>query len=296
MGSSSSEVFGPVVIAFILLNGSSCFGLLLNGLFVFNLSDGVPLASPLLFVVDLCVQLFLAMLQLVCGSMFWKLRLTQLEPPLLAGVQRAGVVIMLLQMVVFAMFGTASELVLFRWGYQATLALFTASLSWLCYSIWMTDLLTDRGTMLTVALKFDFAALLVVCAYGSLHLHQYLDALASGSEGFARVVAANQWLLAMTGICIVLLLYVAYLWASISGNTARGRRNPLQTASLERLRRWNCICAAAGLFGAPVVVPCLVVHVLIGSTIGDGEMLQTAGEPRADIFFPTKGDRFDLEY
>jgi hypothetical protein len=57
-----------------LLNGSACFGLLMQGLFIFNLSDGIPLASPLLTAFDICLQMFLSMLQLVSASMFWKMR------------------------------------------------------------------------------------------------------------------------------------------------------------------------------------------------------------------------------
>jgi hypothetical protein len=60
----------------------------LTGLFVFNLGDGFTPKAPLLMAVDLCLQMFLSLLQLVMMSMVWKLRTDDADPPLLAGVQR----------------------------------------------------------------------------------------------------------------------------------------------------------------------------------------------------------------
>lgn len=61
-------------LALVLFNASAVLGLLLQGLFIFNLSDGIPLGSPVLTAIDIAVQMFLSVLQLVCGSMLWKLR------------------------------------------------------------------------------------------------------------------------------------------------------------------------------------------------------------------------------
>jgi len=287
------ELIGPVSLAFILFNVSSCLGLLMQGLFVFNLSDGMPLASPLLFVVDLSLQLFLSMLQLVAASMFWKLRAVQSDAQVLEGTKRAGVVIALLQLVVFAMFGAASEVVVFRSGYQVVLTVFSVALVALLWSVWRTDILTDRGTMLQAALKFDLAALLLLGCYAILHIHQHLDAVASGSLVFARAVASSQWMLVVSGLCAASLLYIMGLWATCRPATARGRKNPVQAVSLRRLQLWNAACAAGGLLGAPIVVPCMVSCLLVGSTVEPE--LQT-GETTPDIFFATRGDRFDLEY
>ena len=64
-----------ILTALVLLSASSVIGLLLYGLFVFNLSEtAIPLKSPLLTVVDICLQMFVSLLQFVAGSMMWKLR------------------------------------------------------------------------------------------------------------------------------------------------------------------------------------------------------------------------------
>ncbi len=63
---------------------------LATGLFLFNLGEGQEPRWPLLLAVDMSLQLFLSLLQLVMASMTWKLRSDDADPPLLAGVQRAG--------------------------------------------------------------------------------------------------------------------------------------------------------------------------------------------------------------
>lgn len=293
MGALEWLALGPVSLAFLLFNASSVAGLLLQGLFVFSLSDAIPLASPVLAVVDLSLQLLLSLLQLVASSMFWRLRNAQNDPQLLAGLQRAGCVLVALQLLVFATFGAASPVVLFRPGYAFALALFVVCTLAMLWSIWQTDMLSDRGTMLVTALKFDFVALLVLCCYGLLHLHQQLDALASGSSEFARLVAGNQWILGVSCFCGAVLLYVVGLWASCKEVTlvkSGGSKNPVQAASLGRIQFWNVVCAAGALLGAPIVVPCLVAHVLVGSTL---HVDPVGGR---DMFFKTRGDRFDMEY
>ena len=206
---------------------------------------------------------------------------------------------MLLQLAVFATFGAASHLVLFRPGYFAVLGVFGSFLAAILWSVWHTDALADRGTMLKVALKFQLAALVVLCAFAVLQLMQAADAYATGSVVFLQVVQSQQWMLMVSAACAVVLLYAMGVWASVKESKTRGCKNPLQSPSLERLRMCNVIAAGIGLLGAPVVMPCLVANVLIGSTLHDYAALQTADSSNSDlpdIFFQTKGDRFDLEY
>ena len=294
--SKMKDVLGPVLIAFILLNASSCFGSLLQGLFIFNLSDGIPLASPLLFAVDLCLQMFLSMLQTVCGTMLWKMRASQDDPVLLAGVKRAGVVVVMVQLVVFGMFGAGSEVVLFRLGYEAVLGAFALVLGVVLLRVWREDVLSHRAAMLEAALKFDFVALLMLACYGSLHLLQLWDAQSSGSMQFLRAVRANQWILLVCGACALILMHVMGLWATCKETTARGRKNPVQPTALRKLAWWNVVCAGLGLFGAPVVMPCLVASVLAASTIEAEGMSTGPDGEKPDIFYVARGDRFDLEY
>ena len=126
---------------------------------------------------------------------------------------------------------------------------------------------------------------------------QAADAYATGSVMFFQVVRSHQWMLMVSAACAVVLLYAMGVWASVKESKTRGGKNPLQSPSLERLRLCNVIAAGIGLLGAPVVMPCLVANVLIGSTLHD-YALQTdnSSSSSSDIFFQTKGDRFNLEY
>ncbi len=185
------ELFNSVVLALLLFNASAVVGLLVQGLFVFNLADAIPLTSPLLTAVDICVQMFLSVLQLVCGSMLWKLRRASQDPLLLAGVQRACVVIVSVQVVVFALFGMASDAVLWREAFLAVVGAFGLVVGWLLWRVWRTDMLTSRATMLATALRIDAVALTVLVCYGFLHVSQNVDAWQSGSLAFAAAVRQN---------------------------------------------------------------------------------------------------------
>lgn len=156
------DLLGTIALVLCLLNASNAAGLLLYGLFVFNLGDGgVAPARPLLMALDMALQLFLNLLQLVAGSMVWRLRVLDKEPQLLAGLQRAGVVIAALQWGVLGLFGAVSETVLQRGPYLLCVAMLGATATALLWRIWHTDMLSDRALMLATAARFDAVAMLM---------------------------------------------------------------------------------------------------------------------------------------
>lgn len=63
---------------------------------------------------------------------------------------------MAVQLLVFCLFGLASELVLRGEAFVATVLGFAIPVAALLFSVWRTDILSSRGTMLHAALKvFD---------------------------------------------------------------------------------------------------------------------------------------------
>ncbi len=243
--------------------------------------------------------MFVSLLQLVTGSMIWKLRNSDADPPLLAGVQRATVVIVALQLVVFAMFGAANDFVFHRLEYTVALAAFTLAISLLLWRIWRTDILSDRVTMLRTAAQMDLVALLLVCAFGVLKANQSADARATGSMAvLAAVVDGNNVTLAFVIACVLVLLYTTRLWVtSTPPLDPSDCVNPVRVAHVEQLQLWNLACAALGLFGPPVALPCLAACVLAGSTLHN-TLDTTTGPPPPEIFYRMRGkqDRFDMEY
>ncbi len=286
------EAFNAVVLALMLFSASSVLGLLVQGLFVFNLSDAIPLSSPLLTAVDVAVQMFLSVLQLVCASMLWKLRRASQDLQLLAGIQRACVVIMTIQLVVFALFGLASDAVLWREAFVGTVGLFSVAIGILLARVWRTDMLTSRATMLATALRIDAAALLLLACYGLLHLNQQIDAVQSGSTSFAVTVGRNSWLLLVSAACLAALLYAVFLWA-VSRSSKVGLSS-IDDSYCQRIQLVNAMCAGVGLLGAPVVIPCLVASMLVQATLVS---MQTGEKTdNKDIFYVAKGDRFSDEW
>jgi hypothetical protein len=239
--------FNAICLALVLFNASAVIGLLFQGLFIFNLSDGIPLGSPVLTAIDISVQMFLSVLQLVCGSMLWKLRKSSQDPLILFGLQRACCVIMCVQLLVFGIFGVASELVLRSEAFVVTVAGFSFVIGLLLLSVWRTDILSSRGTMLRAALKVDAAALSVVICYTLLHLHQDLDAKSSLSVAFSAAVSQNRWLLLVSLVCVGLLLFVMFLWAS--SRASKVGLCPLEDEHARKIQFLNVVCAGVGLFG-----------------------------------------------
>jgi hypothetical protein len=241
------ELFNTVVLALVLFSASAVFGLLFQGLFIFNLSDGIPLASPVLTAIDICVQMFLSVLQLVCGSMLWKLRKFCQDPVILFGLQRACSVIMGVQLLVFGLFGMASEHVLWHGGFVGSIAVVAVPVAFLLLSVWSTDTLSSRGSMLRAALKIDAAALFVLVGYTLLHIHQLLDSKDSLSLVFARVVAQNKMMLLVSFVCLGLLLFILFLWAASS--PSKVGLCPIDDEQAHKIQLFNVICAGVGLFG-----------------------------------------------
>jgi hypothetical protein len=280
------------VLALLLFSASALVGLLVQGLFVFNLSDGIPLASPIATALDICVQMFLSVLQLVCASMLWKLRRASQDPLLLAGVQRACVVIVGVQVVVFALFGVVSDAVLWREAFLAVVGAFALVVGGLLLRVWRTDMLRSRATMLATALRIDAVALVVLVCYALLHVSQNVDAWQSGSVAFATAVRHNQWLLFVSALCLLVLLYIVLLW--VLSPPSKVGKSSVDDAHCERIQFANALCAGIGLMGAPIVVPCLVASILVQATrvsMQTGEATQNA-----DIFYVSKGDRFNDEW
>ncbi len=241
------ELFNSICLALILFNASAVLGLLFQGLFIFNLSDGIPLGSPVLTAIDICVQMFLSVLQLVCGSMLWKLRKSSHDPLILFGLQRASVVIMSVQMLVFGLFGMASEHVLHREAFVTTVSAFSAPVGWLLWSVWRTDVLTSRSTMLRAALRLNAAALFVVICYLLLHLHQNWDAVETLSTLFVKSVSQNSWLVLVSSASMVVLLFIMFLWTT--SPASKVGLCPIEDGHAGKIQFLNIVCAGIGLFG-----------------------------------------------
>lgn len=219
---------------------------------------------------------------------------------MLAGIQRATVVIVGLQLLVFCLFGLANDYVLYRGPYEACCVVCSGFVGWLLWRIWHTDMLNDRVTMLGVAAKLDLVALLMVSAYAVLKGNHTYDAVATGSVSFVARVTDQSWVtLVLAGVCAIVLLQVTRLWASCPPPADESDcMNPVSVAHIVLLQKWNLAGAVLGMFGPPVTLPCLAACVLAGSTIWN-PLPTGSNETRAlDIFYRVKGkqDRFDLEY
>lgn len=263
-----------------------------TGLFVFNLSDGVPLRSPLLTAFDLCLQMFVNILQLVSGSMLWRLRNNSRDPPLLAGLQRAGVVVMLLQLVLTIMFGFASDNVLYRPAYFLSVAIYAICLLYVCNKIWRTDILNHRVDMLRTAIWFNFASLVSALLYGMLLFFQGLDAWELCSERIRNAVFGNALSFGASVVAVFVLTLTMRFW--IHAGPGQGI-NPLSLDSLKTIQFWNLVVAFIGLIGPPVTIPSLIVVVFTQST--EVNPLDPNFNPdKPDIFYVSKTDRFSLDY
>lgn len=221
------------------------------------------------------------------------------DPVLLAGMQRATVVIVALQLVVFCMFGVANDYVLHRAAYQACFAVLAAVVAWQLWRVWKTDILNDRITMLRTAARLNLVALLMVGGFAALKANYVSDAFLTGSRFLHERVMDQSWMaLAFAGACALVLLHVTRLWASCPPPAdASDAVNPVSIAHVMALQKWNIAGAVLGMFGPPVTLPCLAACVLAGSTLS--HPMATGDEPPpVEIFYRVKGkqDRFDTDY
>lgn len=109
-----------------------------------------------------------------------------------------------------------------------------------------------------VSFQIDVAALLVLICYSVLHVHQNLDARDSLSETFAKAVAQNRLLLLVSFVCLVLLLFVLFLWASSSASKVG--LCPIEDSHATKIQFLNVVCAGIGLFGGLCVL-CSPIHI-----------------------------------
>ena len=189
------------------------------------------------------------------------------------------------------MFGLVNDFVLFRMPYVICCLIFAMFLAIPLWNIWTIDILTNRTFMLRVATKFNLVASLMCALYLCLKSNHILDSFTTSSQVFIEVTLDGS-LYPVGGAVLGLLLqvYIMHLWwRSPFGDST----NPISSDYLRRIVFWNLVCAAFGLAGPPITIPCLVSSVLAGATIKP--RLSTATEEVKDIFYPAK-NRFDMEF